>query len=347
MHFTPLQRERKQAEKLAESVQKSLVNAIKSVDRGVKVGNFYVLRETKMPAILVEGLFLSNPHEAAQLADDLFLDKMADGIAKGICDFLGIKWEIAYSKSWEWGLSKGVVLERHKTLEVEKAVELLYNLDRTPLRPSVYEKVGITHVVRVDPMALKARDMVLKSGRVLSATLKNFINGNFINYKSDGTIDKTIGWLISEGIVFSDRYEHLKWVGNPKGTIIVFKNGKVEIGWKWDSEMARTKDDIWFCCQGFNLYPPDMTVSQGIAREGFQYASVGYTTDRLAMGYDGKNIVITARPESNAERAVLTMDNLGCKGNAICLDSGGSTNLVHDGKKHIVTDRTLASIIEW
>jgi exopolysaccharide biosynthesis protein len=196
-------------------------------------------------------------------------------------------------------------------------------------------------------MALKARDMVLKSGRVLSATLKNFINGNFINYKSDGTIDKTIGWLISEGIVFSDRYEHLKWVGNPKGTIIVFKNGKVEIGWKWDSEMARTKDDIWFCCQGFNLYPPDMTVSQGIAREGFQYASVGYTTDRLAMGYDGKNIVITARPESNAERAVLTMDNLGCKGNAICLDSGGSTNLVHDGKKHIVTDRTLASIIEW
>ena len=56
--------------------------------RGVKVrSGLYVLRYTRMPAVLVELGFISNPSEAAMMADrpDLF----AAGICEGIRAYLG------------------------------------------------------------------------------------------------------------------------------------------------------------------------------------------------------------------------------------------------------------------
>lgn len=56
-------------------------------DRGMKKRNLAVLRETNMPAILTENLFISNPKEAGLLKTAFFLDGLAkahaDGIAKG------------------------------------------------------------------------------------------------------------------------------------------------------------------------------------------------------------------------------------------------------------------------
>jgi N-acetylmuramoyl-L-alanine amidase len=56
-------------------------------DRQTKQKNLAVLRETNMPAILVENLFVSNPKEAALLKKAAFLDGLAkahaEGIAKG------------------------------------------------------------------------------------------------------------------------------------------------------------------------------------------------------------------------------------------------------------------------
>lgn len=80
-------------EKLANAIQKNLVSAIGLRDRGVKFANFTVLRETKMPAALVEVAFICNPTEEAKLKDNTFLDKAATGIAKGMIEFLGLKWE--------------------------------------------------------------------------------------------------------------------------------------------------------------------------------------------------------------------------------------------------------------
>ena len=79
-----------EAEKLAKSVQKSLVQAIKRPDRGVKFANFAVLRDTRMPAALVEVCFISNPTEEALLKSGEFLEQAAMGIAHGILSHLGI-----------------------------------------------------------------------------------------------------------------------------------------------------------------------------------------------------------------------------------------------------------------
>ena len=72
---------------MAFEVQKSITQMLKLVNRGIKFANFYVLRETKMPAILVECGFLSSPKEEAMLRNDDFQIKMAMAIANGVAGY--------------------------------------------------------------------------------------------------------------------------------------------------------------------------------------------------------------------------------------------------------------------
>jgi N-acetylmuramoyl-L-alanine amidase len=53
-------------------------------DRGKKKDNFAVLRETKMPAVLTENLFIDHQADASLLRDDAFLTGLAEAHAKGI-----------------------------------------------------------------------------------------------------------------------------------------------------------------------------------------------------------------------------------------------------------------------
>lgn len=53
-------------------------------DRGRKQADFYVLRHTLMPAILLENLFVDTLDDASFLKDPVFLRQLATEIAKGI-----------------------------------------------------------------------------------------------------------------------------------------------------------------------------------------------------------------------------------------------------------------------
>ena len=52
--------------------------------RGVKANNYAVLRETKMPAVLVELAFISNDGDRAKLVSEEWLERAAKAIAEGI-----------------------------------------------------------------------------------------------------------------------------------------------------------------------------------------------------------------------------------------------------------------------
>jgi len=60
-------------------------------DRGKKDKDFHVLRETLMPAVLLECLFIDNEKDAALLADEMFRDKLSNEIAWGVAQALGLK----------------------------------------------------------------------------------------------------------------------------------------------------------------------------------------------------------------------------------------------------------------
>ena len=70
-----------------------IVRALK--DHGVKHALFYVLLGAKMPAILVETAFLSNPTEEKRLASAAYQNVVADSIAKGIDQFVARRRQLA------------------------------------------------------------------------------------------------------------------------------------------------------------------------------------------------------------------------------------------------------------
>jgi N-acetylmuramoyl-L-alanine amidase len=70
--------------RLAANIQKEIVRAYRTNNRGVKNGRFYVLRNNKRPAVLVELGFLSNPSENAALQKSYTRQKLAEAVARGI-----------------------------------------------------------------------------------------------------------------------------------------------------------------------------------------------------------------------------------------------------------------------
>lgn len=73
-----------EGQKLARYVQSSLVRRTRTVDRSAKFARFYVIRNSKLPAILVEGGFVSNENERNRMKSAWFRESIARGIAEGI-----------------------------------------------------------------------------------------------------------------------------------------------------------------------------------------------------------------------------------------------------------------------
>jgi N-acetylmuramoyl-L-alanine amidase len=76
-----------ESESLAESVQKTLVEHGER-NLGVKHALFYVLLGAKMPAVLVESAFLSNPDEERELRSPTHQTEIAQRISQGVMRFL-------------------------------------------------------------------------------------------------------------------------------------------------------------------------------------------------------------------------------------------------------------------
>jgi N-acetylmuramoyl-L-alanine amidase len=83
--------------KLADAVLARVIRRTSAISRGVKKGNFYVIRETAMPAILVEGGFISNPEERLLLKSRDYQEKIARGIADGVDQYFKARWKRAKS----------------------------------------------------------------------------------------------------------------------------------------------------------------------------------------------------------------------------------------------------------
>ncbi len=104
-----------EGDRLAHSVQKSLVQAINLADRGVKYDTLRVVRDTTMPAVLVEVAFINNPDEEKLLRNDAFLEKAGVSIGKGILAYLGLFED----QSELWQIEQG---ETHLNNLVEKGI---------------------------------------------------------------------------------------------------------------------------------------------------------------------------------------------------------------------------------
>jgi N-acetylmuramoyl-L-alanine amidase len=80
-YFTPL------SKKFANIMQKNVSSTIKIRNRGVKRNTYYVIHHAKMPSVLVEAGYLTNPGEERKILTLQFRRLIAMGICRGIIEY--------------------------------------------------------------------------------------------------------------------------------------------------------------------------------------------------------------------------------------------------------------------
>lgn len=75
-------------EQLAEMIHASLLDASGGPDRRVRTARFYVLRNTDMPAVLLELGFVTGELDAERLSDPDYRNLLAEAIARGILQYI-------------------------------------------------------------------------------------------------------------------------------------------------------------------------------------------------------------------------------------------------------------------
>ncbi|MDY0323355.1 MAG: N-acetylmuramoyl-L-alanine amidase [Candidatus Carbobacillus sp.] len=72
---------------LAQIMQRALVQATGFNDRGVRRADFYMLKETGMPAVLLEVGYMTNEAEEKKLWDERVQKNIAQAIAEGVLEY--------------------------------------------------------------------------------------------------------------------------------------------------------------------------------------------------------------------------------------------------------------------
>jgi N-acetylmuramoyl-L-alanine amidase len=83
---------RQESIELAKDIKKAMGRRLPSRDLGVKSARFVVLKYTRMPAVLIEVGFLTNPVERARLKNKYYRQMVAEAIADGM---------LAYKETFE------------------------------------------------------------------------------------------------------------------------------------------------------------------------------------------------------------------------------------------------------
>src|SRR5439155_19108067 len=71
---------------LAARIQRQIVTRVSTENRGIRSAEYYVLRKSRLPAVLVECGFLTNPVEAQSALTPEYRETVAEQIAGGITE---------------------------------------------------------------------------------------------------------------------------------------------------------------------------------------------------------------------------------------------------------------------
>ncbi len=229
----------------------------------------------------------------------------------------------------------------------------LYDANNMPTTKYYIE--GITHVVEVDPMTLRISIQDMAANNI---KLNNFVTSGFQMLQAEKTslpifptsreiiqkgkyLTYPLGILVSEGCIIQNRQPH----GKPTGTLIVYKDGRVECKPVLNLITETDYQNIWFAVSGCSILPAIRMNEEGFVGT---FADIGRICPRPVIGYRKKDnkIVIAVRKDSNISRGQLTLKNLGCDF-GITLDAGGSTVLKVNEEYKFKTTRRLFSVITW
>lgn len=122
--------------KLGQAIQSNILKMVPFRDRGLKTRRnsrnnadyLYMLRQAKGVPVLVECGFIDNTTDANILKNPVNIDKIADGIANGVFEYLGIKGGGDVQKTrvlFEGKELEGFIDEGRTFVEIRKLAEML------------------------------------------------------------------------------------------------------------------------------------------------------------------------------------------------------------------------------
>lgn len=91
-------------------IHQHMVDELGLKDNGLRAADFYVLKNTDMPAVLVETAYISNAGDEAKLGDETFRENTAHSIARGVRDYFTLENEIKPDPPKEGGAGEGDLL---------------------------------------------------------------------------------------------------------------------------------------------------------------------------------------------------------------------------------------------
>jgi N-acetylmuramoyl-L-alanine amidase len=89
----------KEAADLAEKIQNNLVKELGFRNRGVKAGDFQMVRETKMTAIIIEFAFMTNQNEAMKMRSAEYQKRAAKAVVESLASQYKLKKKPAGSST--------------------------------------------------------------------------------------------------------------------------------------------------------------------------------------------------------------------------------------------------------
>jgi hypothetical protein len=72
---------------LTAAIHAAVLSRVSVFDRGVRHARFHVLRDVKIPAILLEGGFISDPAEGQRIATANYRQQLGTAIAQGVQNY--------------------------------------------------------------------------------------------------------------------------------------------------------------------------------------------------------------------------------------------------------------------
>lgn len=210
---------------LARYVQQGICKEASRVNKGVKQDVFLVLRETSMPACLIELGFISTPEEEQSLNSKEMIDRMARGIFKAFTRYKnGVETKIPTPMiiSTEEDAPAAAVnlpTERQEKSKAQKEKAKEDNARQTKTQREKAEDLKPQDAQIIFKVQIMAADRVYKAG---SERLKGLANVE--TYKEGGFIKHTYGATpdYNEALRFkrqiADKF--------PDAFVIAFKNGQ-------------------------------------------------------------------------------------------------------------------------
>lgn len=218
---------------LAKYVQNSVCSMANRPNKGVKQDVFLVLRETSMPACLIELGFITTPDEERLLNNKEHIDKVANGIYQAFVKYknkYGGNITVPYSPSKETNVSIPTIVPEGNTAP-KKASKRKTNVEQPAVKQDVGREKKEPETAEKAPEQEQGQDgkpvfkvQIMASSRMLRPGSSQFKGLENVEYYKEGELVK---YTYGSSANYNEIYRLRKSILDkfPQAFIIAFKNG--------------------------------------------------------------------------------------------------------------------------